>query len=247
MLPGGSLALPITQGLQKPSSQGSQGKSSSQCPDVLSLPRMSECGDTVSQCWSPGDTDPDCPDSGLCCFNGCVNVCMKSSAARRPEKQTLPASSNNDDQNSGVNGLEFPPPNLGYNNNEDDYDEETTDYDQASSTSSGVEAAKSSPEFQDASSASANQSQPQQSRPRPANNNNNNINVNSNNSRRDQGLKPYVRCPSAMKCVKKINCDFDGFMTDDVLDLTPELEMLRVPLIVRKHYFNLSISILLTS
>ena len=56
-------------------------------------------------------------------------------------------------------------------------------------------------------------------------------------------MKPYVRCPSAMKCVEKINCDFDGFMTDDVLDLTPELEMLRVPLIVRKHYFNLSISI----
>ena len=28
------------------------------------------------QCWSPGVPDLDCPGSGLCCFNGCVNVCI---------------------------------------------------------------------------------------------------------------------------------------------------------------------------
>ena len=44
--------------------------------------------------------------------------------------------------------------------------------------------------------------------------------------------KPYIRCPSAMKCVQKVNCDFEGVITDEVFDLTPELDMLRVPLIV---------------
>ena len=44
--------------------------------------------------------------------------------------------------------------------------------------------------------------------------------------------KPYIRCPSAMKCVRKVNCDFEGVITDEVLDLRPELDVLRVPLIV---------------
>ena len=35
-----------------------------------------------------------------------------------------------------------------------------------------------------------------------------------------------------MECVEKVNCDFEGFITEDVLDLSPDLEMLRVPLIV---------------
>ena len=46
------------------------------------------------------------------------------------------------------------------------------------------------------------------------------------------GVEPYVRCPSAMLCVQRVNCDFDGFITEDVLDIGPDLEMLRVPLIV---------------
>ena len=47
-------------------------------------------------------------------------------------------------------------------------------------------------------------------------------------------MRPYVRCPSAMKCVPKVNCDFEGVMTEEVLELGPELEMLRVPLIVSR-------------
>ena len=35
-----------------------------------------------------------------------------------------------------------------------------------------------------------------------------------------------------MKCVQKVNCDFEGVITDEVFDLSPELDMLRVPLIV---------------
>ena len=29
----------------------------------------------VSTCWSPGQRDTDCPNSGLCCFDGCANTC----------------------------------------------------------------------------------------------------------------------------------------------------------------------------
>ena len=49
-----------------------------------------------------------------------------------------------------------------------------------------------------------------------------------------------MRCPSAMKCVPKVNCDFEGVMTEEVLELGPELEMLRVPLIVSSAV-NLSV------
>jgi len=34
-----------------------------------------------------------------------------------------------------------------------------------------------------------------------------------------------------MKCVPRVNCDFEGVMTNEVFNLTPQLEMLRVPLI----------------
>ena len=30
------------------------------------------------ECWSPGVPDLDCPNSGLCCFDGCSNKCVKS-------------------------------------------------------------------------------------------------------------------------------------------------------------------------
>jgi len=31
-----------------------------------------------SQCWSPGQRDTDCPNNGLCCFDGCANTCLSS-------------------------------------------------------------------------------------------------------------------------------------------------------------------------
>merc|ERR1711915_1003048 len=40
-----------------------------------------------------------------------------------------------------------------------------------------------------------------------------------------------VSCPSAMKCVPRINCDFNGVMVDREVVLTPDQEALRVPLI----------------
>ena len=29
----------------------------------------------VSTCWSPGQPDGDCPNFGLCCFDGCADTC----------------------------------------------------------------------------------------------------------------------------------------------------------------------------
>ena len=43
---------------------------------------------------------------------------------------------------------------------------------------------------------------------------------------------PFTQCPSAMKCVEKRVCDFNGVMRDFVTTLSPAQESLRVPLIV---------------
>jgi hypothetical protein len=49
----------------------------------------------------------------------------------------------------------------------------------------------------------------------------------------DQGAAslPFTQCPSAMKCVEKKLCDFNGVMRDFVTTLSPAQETLRVPLI----------------
>jgi len=52
------------------SAQGNQG-----CANTPPLPR-NQCAGKVSTCWSPGVRDTDCPSHGLCCFDGCVNVCV---------------------------------------------------------------------------------------------------------------------------------------------------------------------------
>ena len=33
------------------------------------------CQGAVDTCWSPGQPDGDCPNFGLCCFDGCANTC----------------------------------------------------------------------------------------------------------------------------------------------------------------------------
>merc|ERR1719228_858399 len=43
--------------------------------------------------------------------------------------------------------------------------------------------------------------------------------------------QPFVTCPSAMKCVPKINCNFNGVMVEDQVVLTEAQERQRVPLI----------------
>lgn len=45
------------------------------CPAASPL-SDAECGGAVSNCWSPGQPDTDCPNYGLCCFDGCANTCV---------------------------------------------------------------------------------------------------------------------------------------------------------------------------
>merc|ERR1712110_1162290 len=62
----------------------------------------------------------------------------------------------------------------------------------------------------------------------------NNFQQSSGGSRRPSSpaaSKPFVRCPSAMKCVPRVNCNMEGVMVNEVLNYSPQLEMLRVPLI----------------
>ena len=46
-----------------------------ECPAVNPL-TDAECDGAVSNCWSPGQLDTDCPNFGLCCFDGCANTCV---------------------------------------------------------------------------------------------------------------------------------------------------------------------------
>ena len=48
------------------------------CPH-FTLKEKAECPKIKHQCWSPGVPDEDCPHHGLCCFDGCNNVCLDSS------------------------------------------------------------------------------------------------------------------------------------------------------------------------
>jgi len=43
--------------------------------------------------------------------------------------------------------------------------------------------------------------------------------------------QPFVTCPSAMKCVPKINCNFNGVMVEEEVVLSEVMETQRVPLI----------------
>jgi len=45
------------------------------------------------------------------------------------------------------------------------------------------------------------------------------------------GALPFTQCPSAMKCVDRSLCDFNGVMREFETRLSPEQELLRVPLI----------------
>jgi len=51
------------------------GRTNQGCLNTAPLPR-DQCAGKVSVCWSPGVRDTDCPGHGLCCFDGCVNLCQ---------------------------------------------------------------------------------------------------------------------------------------------------------------------------
>ena len=57
------------------------------CP-VITAESRDFCSSFEPNCWSAGTFDLDCPDAGLCCFDGCHNRCQKdfpNQSAAKPE------------------------------------------------------------------------------------------------------------------------------------------------------------------
>jgi len=55
---------------------GGDGGDVGQCPAPAYGGSEAECSGAVSYCWSPGQRDTDCPNNGLCCFDGCADTCV---------------------------------------------------------------------------------------------------------------------------------------------------------------------------
>ena len=72
--------LPATQGLvgahSSSSSAGATAGGGGTCPTITNIPPVDECSGRQSNCWSVGQTDVDCVNHALCCFDGCANVCQ---------------------------------------------------------------------------------------------------------------------------------------------------------------------------
>ena len=59
------------------------------CPPV-SPKTPAQCRGQRSNCWSPGVRDLDCPNSGLCCYDGCANTCVASAPPPRAPPKPRP-------------------------------------------------------------------------------------------------------------------------------------------------------------
>ena len=57
------------------------------CP-VVETKTEAACAGTVATCWSRGVPDVDCPNFGLCCFDGCVNTCKLSQETEIVEQES---------------------------------------------------------------------------------------------------------------------------------------------------------------
>jgi len=59
-----------------------QDKDSQDRPTECPPPSKEKCdpATSIANCWSPGSEDVDCLNHGLCCYNGCANVCLESPA-----------------------------------------------------------------------------------------------------------------------------------------------------------------------
>merc|ERR1711963_784365 len=191
---------------QQPQQQFQQQQQ--QCPAVTSLPAVSSCAVKKSNCWSVGQTDVDCLDNALCCFDGCANVCQgrgpiagnpgpSQNPVRQPTVVVAP-------QTPAQVPVQAPPlpvtqPVYQPQNQGQQYP---------------VQNLPQKPKKQNKKPAKVFSPQPQQQQP---------------SSSADQ--QPFIQCPSAMKCVPKINCDFNGVMVNYEVRLNRVQEEGRVPLI----------------
>merc|ERR1711953_1140533 len=200
--------LPVTQNLGQ-SQQGS-------CPAVSSVPPVAQCAGRKSNCWSVGQTDVDCLDNALCCFDGCANVCQGSgSRSPAPPPNPRPAASAQARPQPQPQSQPKPQPRPRPKPRPNKQKQRPP--------------MKKNPWPQQQPQQPRQPVKPQQQPRQPANNF-----QSSAGSRRPStpaASKPFVRCPSAMKCVPRVNCNLEGVMVNEVLNYTPAVEMLRVPLI----------------
>merc|ERR1711988_1401089 len=226
------------------------------CPNIEQLPMIEQCEGKESVCWSVGLKDVDCEDNQLCCFDGCINACymagrdmtdidppaLMTPAPPLPEpvpavpapapppvqQQPPPAPpANQNQQNFGVR------PQQQQQNNpwptQQQQQPPRRPQQQQAQRPQQQQRPQQRPQQQQQQrpqQSPQQQQRPQQQQQRPQ------------QQRPQQSYQgptaeenPFVMCPSAMLCVKSENCDFKGVITDQSLNLTPQLTMLRVPLI----------------
>ena len=58
------------------------------CPQLPSRGHQACQQNYQPNCWSAGQFDLDCPQSGLCCFDGCANRCLLTPQAQDLNNQT---------------------------------------------------------------------------------------------------------------------------------------------------------------
>jgi len=78
------------EGLFAGGSGGGHPIGGEECPALDQLDQK-DCQGAVSTCWSPGQPDGDCPNFGLCCFDGCANTCGEEYTAQKPQPRTTTA------------------------------------------------------------------------------------------------------------------------------------------------------------
>ena len=78
----------LAEGAFGSGSSGNGGDGGGECPAANPL-SDAECAGAVSNCWSPGQPDTDCPDYGLCCFDGCANTCVDGAPIIRKQNSTI--------------------------------------------------------------------------------------------------------------------------------------------------------------
>merc|ERR1712078_456921 len=216
----------------------SSPSSSSTCPSLGPLPPISACAGRESNCWSVGVRDLDCLDSALCCFDGCANVCLgRGPIAGNPGPQSNPRLP------TTIQEIIAPPPiqiqDSATNNllpvvqqqveQQSDFVFPEEDYDEALGLPSPIQ------QFDDSRSQQNENPNTDQSL-QTLNDVLSNQEFESNEPKlSSQPLSttstPFVQCPSAMKCVPRVNCDFNGVMVSHNVILSQIQEQQRVPLI----------------
>merc|ERR1711902_107965 len=220
------------------SSFSPSSSSSSTCPSLGPLPPISACAGRESNCWSVGVRDLDCLDSALCCFDGCANVCLgRGPIAGNPGPQSNPrlpttireiiAPPPTQTQDSAANNLQ--PVVQQQVEEQSDFVFPKEDYDEALGLPSP------SQQFDD-SRAQQNENQNTDQSLHSLNDVLSNQEFESNEPKLSPEppsttSTPFLQCPSAMKCVPRVNCDFNGVMVSHNVILSQIQEQQRVPLI----------------